>query len=77
MTLNQAVGIRLKKLLEEKEWNNNTVQREGGVPRVTVGRIVGSKIKTVKLDTLYQITQTMGISLKDFFDDPIFDNLLD
>lgn len=77
MTLNQAVGIRLKKLLEEKEWNNNTVQREGGVPRVTVGRIVGSKIKTVKLDTLYQITQTIGISLKDFFDDPIFDNLLD
>lgn len=77
MTLNQAVGIRLKKLLEEKEWNNNTVQREGGVPRVTVGRIVGSKIKTVKLDTLYQITQTMGISLKEFFDDPIFDNLLD
>lgn len=77
MTLNQAVGIRLKKLLEEKEWNNYTVQREGGVPRVTVGRIVGSKIKTVKLDTLYQITQTMGISLKDFFDDPIFDNLLD
>lgn len=77
MTLNQAVGIRLKKLLEEKEWNNYTVQREGGVPRVTVGRIVGAKIKTVKLDTLYQITQTMGISLKDFFDDPIFDNLLD
>jgi hypothetical protein len=77
MTLNQAVGIRLKKLLEEKEWNNYTVQREGGVPRVTVGRIVGSKIKTVKLDTLYQITQTMGISLKEFFDDPIFDNLLD
>lgn len=77
MTLNQAVGIRLKKLLEEKEWNNYTVQREGGVPRVTVGRVVGSKIKTVKLDTLYQITQTMGISLKEFFDDPIFDNLLD
>lgn len=77
MTLNQAVGIRLKKLLEEKEWNNYTVQREGGVPRVTVGRIVSSKIKTVKLDTLYQITQTMGISLKEFFDDPIFDDLLD
>ena len=77
MNLNEAVGIRLKKLLEEKEWNNYTIQKEGGVPRVTVGRIVDAKTKTVKLDTLYQITQTLNISLKDFFDDPIFDNLTD
>ena len=77
MNLNEAVGIRLKKLLEEKEWNNYTIQKEGGVPRVTVGRIVDAKTKTVKLDTLYQITQTLNITLKEFFDDPMFDNLLD
>ena len=77
MNLNEAVGIRLKKLLEEKDWNNYTIQKEGGVPRVTVGRIADAKIKTVKLDTLYQITQTLGTSLKEFFDDPVFDNVTD
>lgn len=77
MKLNEAVGKRLKVLLEEKQWKNYSLQKEGGVPRSTVGLIIGAKRKTVKLETLYQITSTLGISLKEFFDDPIFNEVTD
>ncbi len=36
-----------------------------------------TKVKTVKVDTLYQIADTLGISLKEFFDDPLFDDISD
>ena len=77
MKLNEAVGQRLKDLLQKKHWKNYSLQKEGGIPRSTVGLIIGAKRKTVKLETLYQITSTMVISLKDFFDDPIFNEVTD
>lgn len=52
-------------------------KKEGGIPRSTVGLILNVKRQTVKLDTLYQITSTIGITLKEFFDDPIFDDISD
>ncbi len=77
MKLNEAVGTRLNNLLKEKNWNYNKVQKEGGVPRATVARITDSKVQTVKLDTLYGICATLGISLEEFFSDPIFNDIED
>lgn len=77
MKLNEAVAERLQKLLDDRKWNRYSLQKEGGIPRSTVGLILNVKRQTIKLDTLYQITSTLGISLKEFFDDPIFDDISD
>lgn len=77
MTLMEAVSDRLKRLQKEKGFTSYKIQKEGGVPRSTVGKLVSMKFKTVELDTLYQIVSTMGITIREFFDDPIFDNVTD
>lgn len=77
MTLMEAVSDRLKKLQKEKGFTSYKIQKEGGVPRSTVGKLVSMKFKTVELDTIYQIVSTMGITIREFFDDPIFDNVTD
>lgn len=77
MTLMEAVSDRLKKLQVEKGFTSYKIQKEGGVPRSTVGKLVSMKFKTVELDTIYQIVSTMGITIREFFDDPIFDNVTD
>ena len=43
----------------------------------TADKTVDGKYKTVKLDTIYQIVATLGITLKDFFDDELFDEIDD
>ena len=73
----EAVSDRLKKLQKEKGFTSYKIQKEGGVPRSTVGKLVSMKFKTVELDTIYQIVSTMGITIREFFDDPIFDNVTD
>ena len=77
MTLMEAVSERLKRFQAEKGFTSYKIQKEGGVPRSTVGKLVSMKFKTVELDTLYQIVSTMGITIREFFDDPIFDNVTD
>ena len=73
----EAVSDRLKRLQAEKGFTSYKIQKEGGVPRSTVGKLVSMKFKTVELATLYQIVSTMGMTIREFFDDPIFDNVTD
>ncbi len=80
MKLLEAIGIRIKKLIEEAKLTQYELAKQAGIPRSTVWKIINPdtmKVKTVKIDTVYQITATLGISLKDFFDDSIFDEVTD
>ena len=77
MKLVEAIGIRVGALLNENEFTLYKLQKEGGVPRSTVSDIILVKKKRVSTDTVYQICATLGITLKEFFDDPIFNEVTD
>ncbi len=77
MTLIEAVSDRLTRLQKERGYTCYKIQKEGGVPRSTVGKLVSMKFRTVQLDTVYQIASTMGLTLREFFDDPVFDDIAD
>lgn len=81
MRLIEAIGIRVDNLIKEKEGlTQYELAKQAGIPRSTVWKIINpdiTKVKTVKMDTVYQIVDTLGMSLKEFFDDPIFDEISD
>lgn len=81
MKLLEAIGIRLDNLINEREnLTQYELAKKAGIPRSTVWKIINpdtTRVKTVKIDTLYQITATLGISLKEFFNDPIFEEVTD
>ena len=77
MKLSVAVGKRIENLLAERRMTQYQLYKNGGIPRSTISVTVDGKYKTVKLDTIYQITATLGITLKEFFDDDLFNELDD
>ncbi len=77
MRLCDAIAQRVKNLLEERGLKQYALFKKGGIPRSTVSDVVNEKKKRVSTDTVYQICATLEISLKEFFDDPLFDNLDD
>ena len=77
MRLAEAIGKRVERLLEERGMTQYQLYKDGGIPRSTISVTVDAKYKTVKLDTVYQIAATLGMTLKEFFDDPIFDCIED
>ena len=77
MTLSEAVGKRVENLLAERNMTQYQLYKNGGIPRSTISVTVDVKYKTVKLDTIYQIVATLDITLKEFFDDPLFDEVED
>ena len=77
MKLTEAIAIRIKDLLKERELSQYFLFKNGGVPRSTISNVVNVNNKRVSTETVYQICSTLEISLKEFFDDAIFDNIDD
>ena len=77
MKLSKAVGKRIENLLSERKMTQYQLYKNGGIPRSTISVTIDGKQKTVKLDTIYQICATLEISLKEFFDDVLFNDIED
>ena len=77
MKLSEAIAIRVGKLLNEKNLSQYSLFKNGGVPRSTVCDVVNNKKKRVSTETVYQICTTLGLTLSEFFNDSLFDELDD
>ena len=77
MKLSEAIAIRVKELLNERDLSNYYLFKEGGIPRSTISSVVNAKKNNVGTNTIYQIASTLGISIKEFFDAPIFEKVDD
>jgi transcriptional regulator with XRE-family HTH domain len=77
MKLTEAIAQRVKFLLEDRGFSQYALFKLGGVPRSTVSDVVNNKKKRVSTETVYQICATLNITLQEFFNDPMFDNIDD
>lgn len=77
MKLVEAISLRIKELLDERNFSQYELSKRGGVPRSTVNDIVNVKKKRVSTETIYQICSTLGITLVEFFNNRLFENLDD
>lgn len=77
MQLIEAVKIRFKKLMKDKNFKQFDFYSNGGMPKSTVSQFLNGKKKKVTIYTIYEMVAAMGVSLKEFFDDPIFDEVTD
>lgn len=77
MKLYDAVLQRLKQVMAENNASLYTLNKEGGIPKSTLSQVLNKKQNKIMLDLLYEMLSTMGVSLKEFFDDPIFEEVTD
>ena len=75
MDLSQAVRIRITNLIEERNINVSKLSTLAGISRSTLSKFLSEKRKIIRLDIIEYICEGLNIKLKDFFNDPIFDNI--
>lgn len=79
MHLNEAVSKRLKELCEKNNMTQYALSMKSGVPQSTLSTIINCNFPSMKLRIIHEICDGLEISLKDFFDSPLFDreNIID
>lgn len=75
MTISEAVVKRLYELCDERQITINKVSTISGVTQSTISDIVNYRTKTARIDTIKKVCDGLEISVRQFFDSPLFDDL--
>lgn len=75
MELSEAIVLRIKQLLKEKNMKTYDLSIKSGVPRSTISLFLSRETKTIRLENLLYLCEGFGIELKDFFNDEVFKNV--
>ena len=76
MKLSDAIRKRIKFYLKEKNMNVWKLCKMSGIPCSTISTFMSGKTELLKIDTLLHICEGFNITLKDFFDNPIFNEVI-
>ena len=74
MNLNRIFAMRLSKLLLEKNVSKYKLEKETGLSHSALRYIFNEVNTDVKFSTIVKVCQALDISLKDFFDDDLFNS---
>ncbi len=77
MKLHEAVGKRILEFCKERNITPNKLCTMSGIIQSTVNSIFSGRSLNPKLATIQYLCEGLGISLKEFFDSSLFDNLED
>ena len=75
MTISEAVIKRLFELCNERQITINKLSTLSGVTQSTVSDIVNGTTASAKMDTIKKLCDGLEISVRQFFDSPLFDDL--
>ncbi len=73
MTLNEAFAIRAKEIMKEKKITQYRISQETSIYPSTMNYILHSKTKASNFKTMALIIRSLGVSIAEFFDSPVFD----
>ena len=73
MKLNEAISKRIHDLCEERNITQYGLHLKSGVPQSTLSTIKKCTFPSMKVRIIYEICEGLEISIKDFFDSPLFD----
>ena len=75
MNAKQAVAARIVELCKERGIAVNALANSAGISSSTIYSMLNTKSKNPGIVTIKQVCDGMDISLREFFDSPIFDDL--
>ena len=75
MKLSQAVSLRLQELLREYGMTQYQLFTKSGVPKSTISNLIHCSYDSVKLRIIHELCQGFGISISEFFQSPLFEEV--
>lgn len=75
MDAKQAVAMRIQVLCAEHNIAVNALANQAGMSPSTIYSMLNTKSKNPGVISIQKICDGLGISVREFFDDPLFENL--
>ena len=77
MKINEAISLKINKICNEREISINKLASICCLTQSTVQHLVDNTSKNPKLLTIVRLCDGLGISVKEFFNDDLFEKYID
>ncbi len=74
MTISEAVSKRIRKILIDKKMTQYRLEQNTGISHGTMNCFLNARYKGCNLTTVVLIVRALGMTIAEFFDDPIFES---
>lgn len=75
MTIKEAVARRIMELSSQRDFSINGLANQAGIPPTTIYSILNEKSKNPGAVTIQKICDGLEISVREFFDSPLFEEI--
>ena len=75
MQLSRAIKLRIKRLLKEHEMSQYNLSLLAGISPSVINEFLRGKVAIPRLDNILHICEALNMDLKEFFNDPVFDDV--
>ncbi|MBE5806476.1 MAG: helix-turn-helix transcriptional regulator [Clostridiales bacterium] len=76
MQLGDATRKRIKNLLKEKNMKPYELTKAAGIAMPTLTDFMNNNTKNLRMDTLLHLCEGFNITLSDFFNDSLFNDVI-
>ena len=70
-----ALRIRIKNLIDENNINANKLALSSGMNRSNINRFLRKQNKSITIESITLIAQSLNMTLQEFFNDKVFDDV--
>ena len=77
MKIKKVIAKRLKQIFKDKKLSLIEISKRSKLPYGTINDLLNNDNRDVSLSMVINVLSAIDISLKDFFDDKMFENLDD
>ncbi len=74
MTLGEAVSKKIRNILKEREMTQYRLEQNAGISHSTMNCFLNNRYKSCNLTTVVLIIRSLGMTVGEFFSDPIFES---
>ncbi|PTY77208.1 hypothetical protein B5V89_15515 [Heyndrickxia sporothermodurans] len=75
MEIREAVKTRIENLCKERDWTLNELIKRSGVHQPTISEFMNGRSKYPQINTIKKLSLGFGITLSEFFNDDIFNEV--
>lgn len=75
MDLSDAIRLRINNLLKEHNLTISKLSTLAGISRSTLTRFLNGQRNFIRLDMLEYISEALNMTIRDFFNDDVFNNI--
>ena len=76
MKLSNAIKQRILNLISERNITVSKLSTLAGISRSTLSKFLSGKRKYLHIEIIECICEALNITLKDFFDEPLFNDVM-